>query len=185
MLVMKNINTMRKCLECGVDFEPAHQKGTLQLYCTSTCRKKASDKRAKQKIYEEAKKELNALGRTDNPVQQQPEYAESVAGTQRRMVPAGNYGGVDPNYRGKDYQELYYEAKINAIRVELTNESLQQRVKELEKEVFDLNSEIDELDNEKGEGVLGSIVEQFKKDPVNSIKFATAFFDNLTTKQKQ
>jgi len=177
---------MRKCLECGVEFQPAHQRGTPHVYCTSTCRRIASVKRAKQKIYEEAKKELSPLGGTAQPIQQHPKHAEDLVGTQGRVPSVGYHGGITSNNPGKDYLELYYQTKIDFNRVELENKSLQKQVQELEKEIFELNSEIDELDNEKGEGMLGSIVEQFKKDPVNSVKFASALFENLTTtKQKQ
>jgi hypothetical protein len=37
---------------------------------------------------------------------------------------------------------------------------------------------LDSTDEDSG-GMLGSIMEQFKKDPINSIKFATAIFDNM------
>jgi hypothetical protein len=58
-------------------------------------------------------------------------------------------------------------------------------VLELEREVFDLNSELDSLDEKTDEGgMLGNIMEQFKKDPINSVKFASSIIENLTKSKK-
>jgi len=184
---------MKVCKECSKEFEPAPQKGSEQIYCSRKCATKSANKRRIEKLVNSAiqqqqpkQKELNPLGRTARPIQQHPGYAEDLDGTQGRVDAVGHHGGFASNNPGKDYLELYYEAKIDFNRIELANENLQRRVQELEKEVFDLNGELDELDREKGEGMLGSIVEQFKKDPINSVKFASALFENLTTtKQKQ
>jgi hypothetical protein len=64
--------------------------------------------------------------------------------------------------------------------LELKNQYLEKRVLELEREIFDLNSELDSLDQDEETGIIGNIMEQFKKDPVNSVKFATSIIENLT-----
>jgi hypothetical protein len=176
---------MKKCKECNKDFEPVTNKGTEQLYCTKTCGRIAAQKRFKQrlkyKMYEEAKKEtaIPMVGNVANPGES-PQHAQSVGGIQGRDDTTTNDGRVTSYSSGKDYLALYYEAKIDNNFYKLKNETLEKRVQELEREIFDLNSELDQLDQEEEGGMLGSLMEQFKKDPVNSVKFVSSVIDNLT-----
>ena len=177
---------MKKCKECNKDFEPVTNKGTEQLYCTKTCGRIAAQKRFKQrlknKMYEEAKKEttIPVVANSELP-ERSSEFTQSMGGVQRTDVPVTNDGRVTPNNPGKDYLELYYETKIDNNFYKLKNETLEKRVQELEREIFDLNSELDQLDQEEEGGMLGSLMEQFKKDPVNSVKFVSSVIDNLTS----
>jgi hypothetical protein len=52
----------------------------------------------------------------------------------------------------------------------------------LEKEIIQLNLELEELDSEeedKYSGMLGGVMEQFKQDPVNTISFASELINTL------
>jgi hypothetical protein len=176
---------MKKCKECNNEFEPVKTKGTEQLYCTKTCQSKAAQKRSlerlKNKIYEEAKKEttIPVVGNSQRP-EQSPEFTQSMGGIRGGEISTSNDRRTTSNNYGKDYIELYYEAKIDNNFYKLKNEALEKRVQELEKTIFDLNSELDELDEEEEGGMLGSLMEQFKKDPVNSVNFVSSVIDNLT-----
>jgi hypothetical protein len=180
---------MKKCKECNNEFEPVKTKGTEQLYCTKTCQNKAAQKRSlerlKNKMYEEAKKEttIPVVGNSER-IEQSSQHAQSVGGVQRGDIPTTNDRRLTPNNPGKDYLELYYEAKIENNFYKLKNETLEKRVLELERQIFDLNTELDELDQEEEGGMLGSLMEQFKKDPVNSVNFVSSVIDNLTKPKK-
>jgi len=44
---------------------------------------------------------------------------------------------------------------------------------------------LEKLDEGEDEnGMLGNIMAEFKKDPINSMKFVSAVFDNFTTTKK-
>jgi hypothetical protein len=175
---------MKKCKECNKDFEPTTNKGTEQLYCTKTCGRIAAQKRHKQRlinqINEEAKKEARILVGNSELPERSSEFTQSMGGVQRTDVPVANDGRVAPNNYSKDYLELYYETKIDNNYYRIKNENLEKRVQELERENFDLNSELDDLNKKEDSGMLGSLVEQFKKDPVNSLRFVSSIFDNVT-----
>jgi hypothetical protein len=174
----------KKCKECNKDFLPATNKGTEQLYCTKTCGRIAAQKRHKQrlinKINEEAKEKRESMVANSERPEQSSQHAQSLGGIRRGEISTTNDGRTTPNNYLKDYLELYYEAKIDNNFYKLKNENLEKRVLELEREIFDLNSELDQLDKEEEGGMLGSLMEQFKKDPVNSVNFVSSVINNLT-----
>jgi hypothetical protein len=175
---------IKKCKECNKDFEPTTNKGTEQLYCTKTCGRIAAQKRHKQrlinKINEEAKEKRESMVGNSQRPEQPSEPTESLGRIRGAEISAPNDGRTAPNNYLKDYLELYYEAKIDNNFYKLKNENLEKRVLELEREIFDLNSELDQLDKEEEGGMLGSLMEQFKKDPVNSVNFVSSVINNLT-----
>ena len=136
-------------------------------------------------MYEEAKKEarIPVGGNREHP-EQHPWSSQGLGGIQGRDNRTTDDRRFTSNNPGKDYLELYYEAKINNNLYQLKNENLERRVQELEKTIFDLNSELDQLDQEQEGGMLGSLMEQFKKDPVNSVNFVSTVIDNLTKPKK-
>jgi hypothetical protein len=180
---------MKNCKVCNNEFQERSQ-GTEQLYCSTTCRALASKKRQEQKIIDNAKEEVkkkienidNVLDNDD--VKQSSKYAESMGRIQRDEVSFRNNGGATSDYYGKDYIEKYYEARIENNALILKNQYLEDKVKQLEKDVFDLNSEIDVLENPKEEdNMLGSITQQFIKNPMETAKFVSAMFETFKTKK--
>lgn len=180
---------MKKCLICDNEFENK-SRGTEQLYCSSSCRAVASKKRQQEKMINYAKQEIEKKQRfvddkrVDNDVEQSSEYAESVGRIQGGKVSVGNNGGPFADNYGKDYIEKYYEARIDNNSLILKNQYLEDKVKQLEKEVFDLNSEIDVLESAKEDGgMLGNITEQFVKNPMETAKFVSALFESFKVKK--
>lgn len=180
---------MKKCIECGQEFTPVTTRGTEQIYCTKTCGRKAAQKRHQQRIIEKIKNDEkktetqsneNNMAQSVGATQTTPKFSASDSSVQG----SGNgnrteRGAYSDNYR-KDYLHEYFEARINNNALELKNQYLEKRVLELEREIFDLNSELEALDQDEDTGIVGNIVEQFKKDPVNSVKFASSIIENLT-----
>lgn len=180
---------MKKCIECGQEFTPVTTRGTEQIYCTKTCGRKAAQKRHQQRIIEKIKsneKEKEATFPTSKlesnmgEIKDTSRFSSSYSSLQGEGNSYKSDRRIDSDNYRKDYLHEYFEARINNNALVLRNEYLEKRVQELEREIFDLNSELEELDQEPEEGMLGSIVEQFKKDPVNSVKFASAIIENLT-----
>jgi hypothetical protein len=177
---------MKNCKHCNQEFTPTTNKGHEQLYCTKTCSRAAAlirhQQRQKQQYEEKNISTTNMEKSMGGHQEKQSQFSESlhrIHGSENR---AGTNGGNYPDNYSQTYLERYYEAKIECNLYRMKCENLENKVRELEAEVISLNNEMDMLENtDEGEGgMLGSIMEQFKKDPVNSIKFATAIFDNIT-----
>lgn len=175
---------MKVCKECSVEFEPVNQKGSEQIYCSRKCATKAANKRRIEKLVNSAIQKQEPE-ENQQPDQQQNENFES-GDIQRQRV-----GRVTPerrDYAVNDmaYIEKFYEAKIELNLYKLKTENLENKVKELEREIFDLNSQIDELEKDENENdFMAGITNQFKKDPVTTVNMATAIFENIFKKPKK
>ena len=172
---------MKVCNECKKEFEPVNQKGSEQIYCSRKCAAKAANKRRIEKIISRAIQQ-------DKPPQLQPEpksQNQKPTNNEDRSLERDGVGGITSEGRviaNNDlaYIEKFYEAKIELNLYKLKTENLENKVKELEREIFDLNSEIDQLEKEDTDnGFLSGISNQFKKDPVNTVNMATAIFENI------
>jgi len=177
---------MKQCKECGKEFQPVPVRGTEQMYCSKTCQSRAARKRHEQRMIDKMKN--NETQETQRPglvgavpnVQRSTEFSSNLNDVQREDVPAAGGGRSFANI-DSSYLERYYEEKISNNFYKLKNEALEKRVLELEREVFDLNSELDKIeeDSNNDDNMLGSIMTQFKKDPVNTANFVSSLFDNL------
>lgn len=185
---------MKNCKHCGAEFEQKIMRGHEQLYCSSSCQNKASRIRRENRLMElknvnNEKMQIEKTIDTGRGIEQndvgQGNFSASIRGVQEPTIsnPMGARSFADNN--AKNYLELYYEAKIDNNFYKLKNESLEKRVLQLEREVFDLNSELEKLEEGEDEnGMLGNIMTEFKKDPINSMKFVNAVLDNFTTTKK-
>jgi hypothetical protein len=113
---------MKKCKECNIEFEPVKTKGSEQLYCSKTCQSKAANKRSleriKNRMYEEAKKDIRIpMGGNNQRPEQSSQHAQSLGGIRGGEISTTNDGRTTPNNYGKDYLELYYEAKSKIISI--------------------------------------------------------------------
>jgi hypothetical protein len=176
---------MKNCKHCNQEFTPSTNKGHEQLYCTKTCSRAASIKRQQERLKQQHETKNISTANMEKSMaghqEQQSQFSESlhrIHGTENR---GGTYGGAYPDNYSQSTLERYYEAKIECNLYRIKCENLEEKVRKLEAEVISLNNELDMLDStdEDSGGMLGSIMEQFKKDPINSIKFATAIFDNM------
>lgn len=177
---------MKNCKHCNNEFTPSSNKGHEQLYCTKTCSRAAAIKRQQERLKQQYETKNISTANVEKSMaghqEQQPQLSESlhrIQGTENR---GGTYGGAYPDNYSQSIIERYYEARIECNLYRLKCENLEEKVRKLDAEVISLNNELDMLeDTDEGSGgMLGGIMEQFKKDPVNSIKFATAIFDNIT-----
>jgi hypothetical protein len=176
---------MKNCKECNKEFEPVHTRGTEQLYCSKPCQGKAAQKRHQQRLIEKLQNEQQS--KTINAPRSFTRPTEETPGSDNTLERGGNNitnnGGVVGNTFGQDYLYRYYEAKIDNNGLLLRNEYLQKRVVELESEVDELNSELDEIGEAGNQGMLGNIIQQFEKDPVNSVKFVKSLFESFKSQK--
>jgi uncharacterized protein YlxW (UPF0749 family) len=181
---------MKQCKVCNNEFQERSQ-GTEQLYCSTTCRALASKKRQEQKIIENAKEEIKKTEETQsmagyrNSYHERPENSKVLYGTQREEHSIEPIRSTISDSIGKNYLHEYYEQRISNNALVLRNQYLEDKIKELQQQVFDLNNEIDVLENPKEDenDMLGSITSQFIKNPLETAKFVTTMFESLKSKK--
>jgi hypothetical protein len=177
---------MKKCDNCSIEFEPKHQtRGSEQKYCSIKCRQSSAQIRMINKIKENAKQESKQENET---IQTNRGYQQSVdRGYEREYAPTSSGVGIIPNSHLATIKELY-EAKNETIFYKLKCENLEKELNELKIEFYNLEQELESLDEGEEEsgydGMLGSVMEQFKQDPVNTINFATELIGNLFKPKK-
>ena len=181
---------MKNCKVCNKEFEE-RSKGTEQLYCSTTCRALAAKKRQEQKIIDNAKQEIKEKEQTQsmagyrNSYDEKPENPKVLYGSQRTDHSVEPIRGAFSDSIGKNYLHEYYEQRISNNALVLRNQYLEDKIKELQQQVFDLNNEIDVLENPKEDenDMLGSITSQFIKNPLETAKFVTTMFESLKSKK--
>lgn len=181
---------MKQCKQCGTEFVPVHERrGHEQLYCSKKCGQISARIRREERL-----KNATNENTTEHKVQLPTEQQRTSI--QDSNMASGQMGGIST--RGRDITlddmailEKLYESKIENNYLKLKCESLEEKIKALQFEVNELNMELEaiEMDAEMEEqpnGFLNGIVQQFQKDPVNTINFTKAMMAEMfTNKQKQ
>lgn len=178
---------MKNCKHCGQEFTPTTNKGHEQLYCTKTCSRHAAIKRHQERLKQQHEKKNNDTTIMEKSMagyqEFKPEFSESLHRIQESENRDRTNGGPYSDNNRKDYIHEYYEARLECNLYRIRCENLLEKIKALEIENAQLVAELDELEGEDDQdsgGMLGSIMEQFKKDPINSVKFASAIFENIS-----
>jgi hypothetical protein len=167
---------MKKCKTCSVEFEPKHPtRGHEQLYCSSKCRSEAY----KQRVNERQKVQSAHI----------PPGSENEGGGYNRQSGMGVYGYSSPfNNSLLELVEKRSEAQVDSIKYQLKCEQLEKENQALLIRVNQLEAELDEIDSEdekepEGFGaVMSGVMDQFKKDPVNTVKFGIDIIQGLFNK---
>jgi hypothetical protein len=181
---------MKKCKECGNEFTPTNNRGSEQLYCSSSCRNKAAIKRHNLKIQHNGKQSnIHETGHFGN--KEIHEVNEKyLSGINQRNLDSGTYNGgsvttLDGNFIAALKET--YDARVNETFYKLKCENLEAEAQKLRQEIVQLELEIAELEEEEEQdqgGMISGIMEQFKTDPVNTINFTTELLNNLFKKSK-
>ena len=60
-------------------------------------------------------------------------------------------------------------------------ESLEKEIQELKNDIFELESELENIDSDEndGSGMIGGLVSSFKQDPQTTISFASELISNF------
>jgi len=162
---------MKNCKHCNAEFQQKHAtRGHEQIYCSQKCAQQAARIRRENKLKNEA---ISA--------QKIGENSDEV-----RHVAQRSMGGAAPDGRVHSdgslvYLEKLYEAKNENNYLKMQVEKLTEDLKIEKEKNYRLEIELEELedpDQEAG-GMIGQVMSQFQKDPVNTITFAGALLKNL------
>lgn len=180
---------MKQCKQCGTDFSPAHEtRGHEQLYCSKKCGQISARIRREERL----KNSNNDTTQKGTKVQ----YPDTTTTTttiqdsnmERRSMDGIGVRGWNSTVGDLATLEKLYESKIENNYLKLKCENLEEKVKELQLEVNELLMDIEamEMDAETSEqpkGFLGNIVDQFQKDPINTVNFAKAMMTEMFNKK--
>jgi hypothetical protein len=148
MDVQENSNNMKQCKNCSNEFEPKHEtRGHEQIYCSIKCRTDAYRKRNydKVKVQDETPNQL--------PNIQRSEYTINPNGN---IIPNGTL----------DIIEGKYQAKTEALEYKLRYEQSQRELEECRRKIIELESELDEYENDdESDNSIGSFMEFAKSSP--------------------
>jgi hypothetical protein len=203
---------MKVCKNCNKEFKPLHEsRGQEQVYCSIKCRQTSAHLRSinkiKQSVIHENENQritgteqigttesMDRIGRAisetnerrgDNTNNNLPNYKESgvLEGNNIRFP----INGIQESHINL-IRELY-ESKSETIFYKLKLEQVEKELNELRIENARLESELDEYESEGEEesnysGMLGSVMEQYKEDPINTINFASELIGNLFKPKK-
>lgn len=132
---------MKNCIQCGKEFQEAPTRsGHEQIYCSSSCRMKAANKRREERLKNTYKNE--------QPIQQQQAIAELPVLQRQEHTP-----NIRRDISITDFLAALQEtsnAKIEATTERLRREYAEQRVRELQQQLED-------DDNDEPEGWIGKI----------------------------
>jgi hypothetical protein len=125
---------VKKCIECGNDYESKNTTGQEQKYCSSTCRNKAGHKRRESNLFEKLKGHLYQTANIGN--------AESQNERKFEESNSANYGktfGLSP--------ERIFELVSTNANLTAENKRLEEKIKSVEKDYQRLEMEFDELES--------------------------------------
>jgi len=161
---------MKNCKNCNAEFQPKHEtRGHEQIYCSIKCRNEAYKKRINEKQQT-----------IQEPMQQQ--QPQNIGYVERQdnssiQLRSDNYTHV------VSLLEKLSEAKTEAIRYQLKCEQLEKENQELKIKSNQLEMELSEIeeseDDESENDIISGIMTNFKKDPVNTLNFATSLFSQF------
>lgn len=176
----------KECKQCKTQFEPKTNRGHEQLYCTNTCAQQAARIRREERLKNatnENKREGQMEAQVPTPTTTTTTTYQSTNMAQQPMGGISPNGGGDTSFNISHLEKLY-EARIENNYLKLKCENLEEKIRQLQIEVNELNSDIEaiEMDNEIEEqpGILGGIMQQFKTDPINTIAMVKMMFENIT-----
>jgi hypothetical protein len=170
---------MKNCQNCNLEFSPVHAtRGSEQIYCSRKCGQISAKKRREEKIKNQVKTEMI----NENQQSIQNDGANEVRDLAQREM-----GKFSPNrwHYTNDAMatiEKLYEAKNENQFLKFKIETLEKENSELKTEIYELENELEFSEVEEDGGFIGGMVEQFKKDPTNTINFAKSFLNDYLKK---
>jgi hypothetical protein len=183
---------MKNCNHCNKEFEDTSTRGNEQKYCSIKCRTNAANKRHQEKIINEVKMKYeqdnrNAINGNVQTINGKEHYSNNNDNIREENI-FNSTRGIG-NTDVLRLVEKNYQTKVESLSYELKNEQLFKENEELKRRIAILEVEVEELENEleqepEQSGMIGSVMEQFKQDPMNTINFATSLIQNLFNKKQ-
>jgi uncharacterized Zn ribbon protein len=177
---IKKNQSMKNCKNCGAEFEPKHAtRGAEQIYCTKKCNQISAKKRREEKIINDLKIKMS----NENLQQStQDNGADEIRNMAQRTM--GDFSANRWNHSNDAMAtiEKLYETKNENQFLKFKLETLEKENLQLEAEIDRLETELELSEVEEEGGILSGIVDQFKKDPTNTINFAKSFLNDYLKK---
>ena len=160
---------MKKCNQCGKEFEPIFYKGSEQTYCSKTCRTKAGNERYKLKLMTNGKYTTNGTQSMGGA----PGTGSSERIGVEQISSNDNYQGQSNGNFQKPptdvteivrFIEQTYAAKTDANKFELKYEMALKEIEALKQEIVELELEMEE-EPEPKQGFIGGITDLLEGMP--------------------
>jgi hypothetical protein len=168
---------IKECKECKEKFESTNTKGSEQLYCSKTCRTKSANKRFQENLIKKHNHEKSGvIGNVQSSEQ---------------FFKGNSQDTTDENFQRKSNYNFSndvitciretYDARNEVLFYKLKCESLEKEIQELKNDIFELESELENIDSDEndGSGMIGGLVSSFKQDPQTTISFASELISNF------
>lgn len=164
---------MKNCKNCNAEFQPKHEsRGHEQIYCSIKCRSEAYKKRSNERKSPELQQQEQ---------ENQFKKAENIGYVERKNDELLQFRS-DSYYDIISLLEKLSDAKTEVVRYQLKCEAFQKENEEMKNKIYQLESEIDALEEDEDESendMISGLMTNFKKDPVSTINFATSLFNQL------
>jgi len=190
---------MKICKNCNKEFTPVHEsRGQEQVYCSIKCRQTSAHLRSinkiKQSVIQENERgisESNGINNSTQGIKGIIENNREFNSTQELSETPIRRNSVMSNilYSDSTTIELLrecYEAKNETIFYKLKLEQVEKELSELKIELYNLEQELENEGEEESDygGMLGSVMQQYKEDPISTINFASELIGNLFKPKK-
>lgn len=167
------------CEECKQEFtQKQNVRGSEQKYCSVKCRQTSAQNRMINKIKNEARQETKI-----EAVPPVAEITQAIYGNGGRDNSRADNGTRFISDNHLSTLEKLFETKNEVIFYKLRCENLQKENQQLIIDVNNLEMELEEdAEGEEKSGyenILGGIMDEFKKDPLNTINFASELIGTL------
>jgi len=130
---------IKKCIQCGNEYESTQKAGQEQKYCSKSCRNKAANERRENNMAEKFKREIQQATTVGNDRREVPEQVTAIR--------QSGFGIPDI----KIFELVTENANLTA-----ENKRLQDKVQALEVEKGQLVAELDEYEeSDEGESIGG------------------------------
>jgi hypothetical protein len=177
----------RQCNYCNNEFQDTNTRGTEQKYCSIKCRTNAANKRHKENLIKQIEMKYEQDNRNTINGNVQTSNGKEQYSNNNDNIREENLFNATRGIGNTDVLRLVeknYQTKVESLSYELKNEQLLKENEELKRRVAMLEVEVEELESEleqepEQSGMIGSVMEQFKQDPLNTINFATTLIQNL------
>jgi len=159
---------IKKCIQCGNEYESTQKAGQEQKYCSKSCRNKAANERRENNMAEKFKREIQQATTIGNEKREVPEQVTAIR--------QSGFGIPDI----KIFELVTENANLTA-----ENKRLQDKVQALEVEKGQLIAEVEGLESEmEGDDSDGGMLSGIMNNPTTQPLVAVAigkFVDWLTT----
>jgi len=168
-----NETNLKKCIECGQDYESTNRTGHEQKYCSKVCRHRSSYKRREDNLYKKFSGQI-----------QQTTVGNDA---EREIKSPTEYINSTDSFKGFGLSnERIFELVSNNAYLSAENKRLEDKITELQKEYQRLEFEFAELeeslDEDESKNSMISGINNIVEKVTPAIPYLYAIFDKVKNK---